>query len=127
MKKRSDKFYKLLHQLEYKIGSECYNGNIQNYGPGGTWEGEGRDFRYPVTFINSDGKKGKYHSLLPITKSESGNLAYCILGEKRHNSAYYAFGANQLYIMRGIKKALELMEKRFNIDFDELLEQEKEN
>ena len=62
-RKRSDKFYSFLHQVEYKIGSECYNSSIQNYGPGGEWEGEGREFRYPVTFMNSDGRKEKYRGI----------------------------------------------------------------
>jgi hypothetical protein len=123
-KERSDRFYRLLHELEYQIGSECYNGNIQNYGPGGEWEGEGRDFRYPVTFINSKGEKEKYKTALPYTLSSSGNYGYCHLGNKRYNSAYYAFGANQLYVLRGIKNALEKIERRFGIDFDDLLENE---
>lgn len=29
----------LLIKMEQIIGNECYNGNIQNYGPGGVWEG----------------------------------------------------------------------------------------
>ena len=121
---RSISFYKLLHDIEYEIGSECYNGNIQNFGPGGTWEGEGRDFRYPVRFTNSDGEVEKYKNRFPHTKSSSGELAYCVLGEERLNSAHYAFGANQLYVFRGIKHALEAIEERFGIDFDELLKDE---
>ena len=61
----------------------------------------------------------------PFTKTSDGDYGSCQLGEKRYNSAYYAFGANQLYILRGIKHALELMEKRFGIDFDALLENER--
>ena len=38
----------LLLTLETIIGSQCYNGNIQNYGPYGVWEGEGRGYRYPA-------------------------------------------------------------------------------
>lgn len=121
-KERSDKFYSFLHEIEYEIGSECYNGNIQNYGPGGEWEGEGRDFRYPVTFINSKGEKEKYKGTFPYTLTSKGDYGYCQLGSKRYNSAYYAFGANQLYILRGVKHALEHIEKKFGIDFDKLLE-----
>ena len=125
-RKRSDKFYNFLHQVEYEIGSECYNGNIQNFGPGGEWEGEGRDFRYPVTFINSEGIKEKYKGIYPFTQTASGDYGYCQVGESRYRYAYYAFGANQLYILRGIKHALEIMEARFGIDFDELLKNESE-
>lgn len=123
-RQRSDRFFNLLHEIEFEIGSECYNGNIQNFGPGGQWQGEGRDFRYPVTFINSEGRKEKYNGKYPRTKTADGDIAYCVLGENRYSSAFYAFGANQLYILRGIKHALELIEKRFNLDFDKLLEAE---
>ena len=125
-KKRSFEFFKMLHDIEYEIGSECYNGNIQNFGSGGVWEGEGRDFRYPVRFTNVEGKREKYKGRFPYTKSSSGEMAHCILGEERYNSAHYAFGANELYILRGIKHALEKLENRFGIDFDELLAIEKE-
>lgn len=37
----------LLVEMERIIGSECYNGNVQNYSAWGVWEGEGRSFRYP--------------------------------------------------------------------------------
>ena len=52
---RSDKFYSFLHELEYEIGSECYNGKIKNFGLGGEWESKSRDSRYPVTFLSSEG------------------------------------------------------------------------
>lgn len=124
-KKRSLAFFRLLHDLEYTIGSECYNGNIQNFGPGGVWEGEGRDFRYPVTFTNKKGVKEKYRGMLPYTESSSGEMALCVLGEERYQSAYYAFGANNLHILRALSLCLEKIEEKFSINFDELLEEEK--
>ncbi len=124
---RSFDFYKMLHEIEYEIGSECYNGNIQNFGPGGVWEGEGRDFRYPVQFTNKEEVKEKYRGKFPYTKSSDGDMAHCVLVEYRYNSAHYAFGANQLYILRGVKHAIEMLEKRFSIDFDELLKIESNN
>lgn len=123
-RKRSLRFYKLMHDIEYEIGSECYNGNIQNFGPGGTWEGEGRDFRYPVRFLNSKGEIEKYRGKMPKILSSTGKITNGVLGEERYSSAHYAFGANELYILRGVKQALEVLEKRFNIDFDVLLREE---
>jgi hypothetical protein len=123
---RSHAFYELLHDIEYEIGSQCYNGNIQNFGPGGSWQGEGRDFRYPVRFINAEGEIQKYRGKLPYTKSSSGEYEECVLGEDTYESAHYAFGANELYMLQGIRKALEKIEKRFGIDFDELLDSEAE-
>ncbi|MEZ5769781.1 MAG: hypothetical protein R3D80_20615 [Paracoccaceae bacterium] len=34
-KEMTKKRAKLLAELEYLLGSECYNGNIQNWGPNG--------------------------------------------------------------------------------------------
>lgn len=126
-KQRSLNFFKLLHEIEHEIGSECYNGNIQNFGPGGEWEGEGRNFRYPVRFINSQGELEKYRGIFPPIRNSKGNYVKGILGEEKYHSAYYAFGANELYILRGIKHALEKLERRFGIDFDNLLESEAKN
>ena len=62
MEKLSEKRKRLLLELENLIGNECYNANIQNWGPHGVFEGEGREFRYPITFIDSEGKKDKRRS-----------------------------------------------------------------
>lgn len=124
-KKRSLAFYSLLHDIEFQIGNECYNGNIQNFGPGGVWEGEGREFRYPMRFVNKEGKTERYRGKLPRTKNSSGDTANCVLGEERYQSAHYAFGANHLHILRGIRLALAEMEKRFNINFDDMLTEEE--
>lgn len=75
----------LLARLEHIIGSNCYNGNIQNYGPGGFYEGSGRDFRYPLTMIDENGDKIKRS--YPATTDVSPQIL---------SSGYYAFGANRL-------------------------------
>lgn len=126
-RQRSLGFYKLLHQIEYEIGSECYNGNIQNFGPGGEWEGEGRRFRYPVRYINSKGEHEKYRGEFPAIITSKGSLGHGILGEEKFHTAHYAFGENELYILRGIARAIERIEQRFGIDFDELLKSEVAN
>jgi len=101
--KMSNKRMQLLLELESLVGSECYNGNIQNWGPNGTFEGEGRDFRYPITFVDESGNKIKrrYTDLsLPVSIAVTG---------------YYAFGANQLHIMRGLNRVLEFLENRYEL------------
>ncbi|HLG15163.1 MAG TPA: hypothetical protein VJH03_11760 [Blastocatellia bacterium] len=115
---------KLMHRLECLIGSECYNGNIQNYGPGGEWEDEGRDFRYPVRFRNSEGQIEKYNGEFPGTKSASGEYTYWALDLALMKSAHYAFGANQLFIFRGLIAALEHIEQRFGLSFEGMLRDE---
>jgi hypothetical protein len=101
--KISKKRANLLLELESLVGSECYNANIQNWGPNGVFEGEGRDFRYPITFIDNLGmttkKRSKEISLPPSTAI----------------SGYYAFGANELHIMRGLNKALSFLEERYGL------------
>ena len=98
VKKISAKRAKLLADLEYLIGSECYNGSIQNWGPNGTQYISGRDFRYPLTVVNEDGEKTKFRS-----RADPGDATQ--LG-----SGYYAFGANRLHVIEGLNKILEHLE-----------------
>jgi hypothetical protein len=88
----------LLVAMEGILGSECYNDNIQNYGPGGVWEGEGRSFRYPVTFlVNGEGEK---------RRSRTDDLpAEALL------TGHYRFGANQLSVYRALVKILDMLER----------------
>ncbi len=123
-KRRTKKFYKLLHEIEYTIGSQCYNSNIQNYGPGGMLEGEGREFRYPIRYHNSDDLIKKYSSEFPTKFNKKYELLKFVLNKSELNSAHYAFGANQLYVFRGLVDVLEKLEDRFDLDFDELLKNE---
>ncbi len=98
-KKRAE----LLMKLEELIGSECYNANIQNWGPHGVFEGEGRDFRYPITYVNEKGDKVKRKwtdTTMPASVAMTG---------------HYAFGANQLHVMRGLEKVLSYLEKQHGL------------
>lgn len=92
----------LLTRMEDIIASECYNGNIQNYGPGGLWEGEGRSFRYPTTFLCGDEKvkrRGRSDDLKP---------------EELLTGAY-KFGANELSIFRALVKIVDMLESDYNL------------
>lgn len=95
----------LLIELESIIGNECYNANIQNWGPGGVFEGEGREFRYPITFRDDEGPKIKRRRVEPSLSN-----ATLLRG-------YYAFGANELHIMRALERALEHLERKCNLTF----------
>jgi hypothetical protein len=98
-----EKRTRLLLELENLIGNECYNQNIQNHGPGGVFESAGRHIRYPITFIGADGTKLKRKL---VERNLSSEIA---------KTGYYAFGANQLQIMRGLEKVLEYLEKHHEL------------
>jgi hypothetical protein len=94
---------RLLLELEGIVGNECYNANIQNWGPNGVFEGEGREFRYPITFIDPRGngiKRRHTDTSLPAETAITG---------------YYAFGANQLQIIRALDKVLAYLERHKNL------------
>lgn len=96
----------LLIQLESILGNQCYNSNIQNYGPGGVRLSSGRSFRYPLTFwMNSEKKK--------IKLSDRSSISDDVL-----LSGHYAFGANQLDVMRGICEIVEYFENQFALNVD---------
>lgn len=92
----------LLIKMERIIGSECYNGKIQNYGPGGVWEGEGRSFRYPVKFL--DGDEAQKHWTVPA------DIAPEVLMTGR-----YQFGSNELSIFRALAKIVEMFERDYGV------------
>lgn len=99
----------LLVQLEGILGRECYNANIQNYGPGGSREAEGRSYRYPLTVRAPDGERQKIRSsTIPDSVSDEAV-----------RSGYYAFGANQLDIMSGIARILSFLEKEHDLEIQD--------
>ncbi|RWC40547.1 MAG: hypothetical protein EOS28_23240 [Mesorhizobium sp.] len=102
-KKITKKRAKLLADLEYLVGNNCYNGSIQNWGPGGTFEGEGRGFRYPLTVIGDNGGKIK-------RRYRADDVA-----PKQLITGYYAFGANQLQIVLALEEVLQHLEKNYGL------------
>lgn len=110
--KLDKKMCALIADLEFIIGSECYNPNSYD----GWNDIEGCDFRYPVNVPNGEGNYTKIrmnisHSSLIDEKDITPNaIAYM----------KYKFGANELFIGQGIIKLLKNLEKRYNIDFNEL-------
>ena len=92
-----DPLKNILIDIENIIGSECYNGNIQNYGSWGELESEGRSFRYPVKFY--DGENGYKRKTVPRD-----------IPAEQLISGYYPFGANELNIYRALHKVLKYLE-----------------
>ncbi|WKK88194.1 hypothetical protein QY917_10030 [Diaphorobacter sp. C33] len=95
----------VLVKLESILGGECYNGNIQNYGPGGAREADGRSFRYPLMVRLEDGTKQKIRAS-SIPDSVPDNAL---------RSGYYAFGANQLDVMSALERMLTYLEKNHGL------------
>ena len=94
----------LLERLEKIVGSNCYNGNIQNWGPNGVQYGEGRSFRYPLTTVAEDGQKRKY--------------AFD-LSPKQLTTGHYAFGANKLNIITALDEVLRYLEKNHGLRLED--------
>jgi hypothetical protein len=98
----NEKRLELLLELERIVGGQCYNANIQNWGPNGTFEGEGRSFRYPLTVVGEDGKKARAYYGVPLPDGVA-------------MTGYYAFGANQLHIVRALDKVLGYLEENHKL------------
>ncbi len=92
----------LLVRMEAIIGSECYNANIQNYSAWGVWEGEGRAFRYPVTYIR-DGQEEKRK-----TRTDDLQPETLITG-------HYKFGANELSIHRALVRIVDMLKADYGL------------
>jgi hypothetical protein len=100
----NEKRKRLLIELERIVGNELYNANIQNWGPGGVFEGEGRSFRYPVILRDKDGKPSKTWNIdaaLPAGEVITG---------------MYKFGANELGIMRALDQVISHLERNYGLD-----------
>lgn len=106
------KMSKVVADLEYLIGSECYNPNSYD----GWNDIEGCDFRYPINLPDQEGRYRKIRGNLntSILVDESDITPNAVTFMK------YRFGSNELYIGRGIIKVLEYLEKRYGLDFDAL-------
>ena len=95
---------RLLIELENIVGNEFYNGNIQIWGPGGVFEGEGRALRYPVTFRDNDGTTTKMRHIDPALPADT-----VITG-------MYRLGANELSIMRALDLIVSHLERGYGLD-----------
>lgn len=109
----------LIADLEYAIGSECYNPKAYDY-----WNDvRGCDYRYPVSIVNEDGEFVKVRTNINSTyffdqeELEPESLKYM----------KYKFGTNELFIGLGIINMLNLLEERYGLNFEELERQYKKS
>lgn len=103
---------KVIADLEFLIGSECYNPNSYD----GWNDIEGCDFRYPISFPD---KKGEYKKI-----RMNINRSIMVDDEDITKSSVtymkYKFGTNELFVGKGIISILKYLENRYGIDFNEL-------
>ena len=101
----------LIFELEHIIGYECYNPKSYN-----GWTGEeGCSYRYPVCIQ-------KHSDDEYITKTCGILTDYTVDPEQVHTMKY-RFGSNHLYIGNGLIRSLEMLEKRYHLDFAKLEEE----
>ena len=110
--KLNKKICKIIAEIEYLIGSECYNPNSYD----GWNDIEGCSFRYPINIPDGNGEYTKIKDNI----SNSIFVNPKDINAKTIPFIKYKFGSNELYIGTGIIKTLEYLEKRYNLDFNEL-------
>ena len=89
----------LIFELEYIIGNRCYNPHSYD----GYSREQGKQFRYPVW---ADGRKF-YGVIAGVPPEKIGSIEYKL-------------GANELMIGSALKRILEFLEERYDIDFNQL-------
>ena len=110
--KLTEDICKVIADMEYLIGSECYNPSSYD----GWNDIEGCAFRYPVNVLDSEGKYRKIRS--NINKSfyfDDENI-----NEYTVNHMKYKFGANEMFVGKGLARTLEYLEERYGLNFNEL-------
>jgi len=102
----------LIAELEYLIGSECYNPNSYD----GWNDVEGCDYRYPVNIRKSSGEFAKIRKNI----NDTALLDPKDITPEAIKYMKYKFGSNELFIGLGLIKVLEYLEQRYGLDFNAL-------
>lgn len=100
---------KLISELEYLVGHQCFNPNSYN----GYNGDEGCTFRYPISYTNKNNIDRK--TKLKISDANEDSV----------KTMCYKFGSNQLYIGDALIKVLKYIEEQCGIDIPKLLNEKK--
>lgn len=111
-KEMTENIIELVSELEYLIGSECYNPNSYD----GYKDIEGCAFRYPVMIPSKDGKFQKIRRNIQKT----GLISKADLTCDALTYMKYRFGSNELFVGKGLLNILGFLEDRYNLNFEEL-------
>ena len=115
--KLTKKMCSLIAELEYIIGSECYNPNSYD----GWQDMAGYDFRYPISMPDNEGNYTKIRSKITnVYLTDSKNIDANLIKYMK-----YKFGSNELFIGRGLIRVMNYLEEYYNIDFAELERRKK--
>ena len=104
----SEKRKALLREM-ISIVSEVYNDYVQNYGPGGIYEGAGRHFSYPTRLPP-----------VPQEVAEQGHTAIQQWADDHLMMRYFAFGANQMPVYSHMNAILTMLEERYGLDIENM-------
>lgn len=110
--KLSKSICKMIADIEFLIGSECYNPNTYD----GWNDIEGCDYRYPINVPNKDG----HYTKIRLNINETSLISSEDITPGTVKYMKYKFGANELFVGLGIIKVLQYLEERYGLDFDEL-------
>lgn len=114
-----DLMCKVIADLEYCIGSECYNPHSYD----GWNDIEGCEFRYPVNVpvVDETGEA----TFVKVRRKINGTFLLKPEDITPNAMTYmkYKFGSNELFVGMGIRNILDYLEERYNLDFHALEEQ----
>ncbi len=110
--KLSKSMCKMIADIEFLIGSECYNPNTYD----GWNDIEGCDYRYPINVPNRDG----HYTKIRLNINETSLISSEDITPDAVKYMKYKFGTNELFVGLGIIKVLQYLEERYGLDFDEL-------
>lgn len=100
----------LISEVEYEIGGSCYNGESYN-----GWTDEyGCSFRYPIVYEVKD------ENGIHTRKTRSSIVATGEISAENIKTVCYKFGANELGIGGAVIDVLNMLEKRYGLDFETL-------
>lgn len=104
--------FELIADLEYLVGSECYNPNSYD----GWQDIDGCDFRYPINVPKGEEDYVKIRGNI----NSSSWLSEIDRDKTTIRYMKYRFGSNELFIGRGLLGIMEYLEQRYGIDFNAL-------
>ena len=105
----------LICEIEFLIGDQCYNPSSYN----GYTGDEGCSFRQPVYAYTNESPDDLVKLRGRLNKDFLGTYLGIVTPELVR-AMRYKFGANHLYIGEAIYNVLKMLEKRYEISFNDL-------